>query len=537
MTSATDRSWSGFEGIDPHGLRDLAATGDAASRALHEHARNGATAVALAPDAMAVGAVRRVLHVADDLHRWSTDLRGRADAIEAGQGAVGARVGAAIVSAVALTRSLAQAAGGELFGVGREVAMIRAGLTQRWEDWDVDGGDLRTMAGALSSLTGSERRSAVTVLGVPAIFRWVEELLFETGKELTATERTAHLTLIVDSLEIDELVMLVDILVGSGHGLDAVAIIGDAVAASSLDVVHLFDSVRRRLDDRDLAAGVLVGRALGTMAVSREPVVTIEAILGDAGSLGFVFWSASIHDQAGATSLFELTAAVGAVGDADLIARVVVELVAQTRMARGAVWLEALDRAIAELILKDPSGVIHRLRVDADIRGAAIVGWLQRLVGETHGPELVQGLVTGLLGPTAPDATWFAHPGVAMDYPNARDAGHVAGALVAAVHVEAARGKDTIATLGAMAVMGEAVGAMASSITAVVGALVPLAVGFGVEAVTRDADRQIDGAMAWLLGRIDERFEPDEAQGHAGLGSALLAFDEARDAMVEAWVP
>jgi hypothetical protein len=401
---------------------------------------------------------------------------------------------------------------------------------------------LGSIGAVAADATGTARGSVVdrggADLDLPGAYAALDRFVLMPAAEVATDDRRLAAA-ILESLTLRDLVQVLRAMASAGHDVRGAARLGDVIAESGVDLGELVAGFADALGERDPFVAALVGHAVIRRPSDQIGREILPGLLDVPGRLATVIWGAAIgteRSQAGG-GLDHLVASISQSGDATMAAEAAAELMRATLEPYGAVWRAELDRTIASIIGGDASGVLGELGFTVDPDGDAMVPWVRRLFGEPEGPRHLGAITAGLVGEGPVAAQWLAATGDAGEFTGAITAGYLNGVVTVATRLVAANAHDTVAAMGRIAAVVEALAAIGTKMVAVVDSLLPGSVDLGLDAASDSADGRIEAAMWDVLEAIDERFEPDRDHGVAGLGDALLALDDRRDELVRVWFP
>ena len=504
-------------------------------RAVEAHAGQVAVVLGDMRPAAAVAARGVLIRVVEDLSGWRLQLQDRAAQIVAGQTA-----GPAPAPCPTVDDGLS-----DPVVVDGAVRDVTRWMDQGWFDWDVTADDLANIEALLVPLSGADLGAVIRRLDPVILTRWLSEMMSRVNG-LSRAHRQQLLARLVAGLDGAALTLLASRALAVGSTRLAVDL-GDAVAASASDeAIETLVLTRELVDGPGLDGPMLVARALqGVDDRDRFASIVGELVAEPTRFVAIVSWGAAIANGSdGAVApppLDGLLAALGEIGDADLRAEVVVRLVDVLAEPRHDDFKAHIDEAIARLLEAETAATLAALSTRRDVGGGAMITWVRRLFDAPDGPALLRRVTIAAAGPEVPSdpsmyAAWFAEPGGEPGYrfPNARNLGYVAGVLTVAARAEGAEAGRVIDHL--LLVPGAMEGLLAATRTVVKLAswVFPSGMDTAIDALGRGAYERVDGAVAALEATILERFEPDPA-ADPDLGSALLAFDDRMDAVVEWW--
>jgi hypothetical protein len=418
-------------------------------------------------------------------------------------------------------------------------------MDQGWFDWDVTAHDLANIEALLVSLSGADLGAVIRRLDPGIVTRWLGEMTSRVNG-FSRAHRQQLLARLVAGLDGAALTVLASSALAASSTRLAVDL-GDAVAASAPDeAIEALVLTRELLDGPGLDGPMLVARSLqGVDDRDRFASIVGELVAEPARFVAVVSWGAAIANGSdGALApppLDQLLAALGEIGDADLRAEVVVGLVDLLAEPRHDDFKAHIDEAIARLLEAESAATLAALSTRRDVAGEAMITWVRRLFDAPDGPALLRRVTIAAAGSEVPSdpstyAAWFAAPGGEPGYrfPNARNLGYLAGVLTVAARAEGAEAGRVIDHL--LLVPGAMEGLLAATRTVVKLAswLFPSGMDAAIDGLGRGGYERVDDAVAGLEATILEHFEPDPA-ADPDLGSALLAFDDRMDAVVDRW--
>jgi hypothetical protein len=503
-------------------------------RAVEAHAGQVAAVLGAMRPAAAVATRGVLMRIVEDLGGWRHQLQDRAAQIVAGQAA-----GKALPRCPTVHDGVP-----DPVVVESAVRAVTRWMDQGWFDWDVTAHDLANIEALLVSLSGADLGAVIRRLDPGIVTRWLGEMTSRVNG-FSRAHRQQLLARLVAGLDGAALTVLASSALAASSTRLAVDL-GDAVAASAPDeAIEALVLTRELLEGPGLDGPMLVARSLqGVDDRDRFASIVGELVAEPTRFVAIVSWGAIANGSDGAVApppLDGLVAALGEIGDADLRAEVVVRLVDVLAEPRQDDFKAHVDEAIARLLEAETAATLAALSTRRDVAGEATITWVRRLFDAPDGPALLRRVTIAAAGSEVPSdpstyAAWFAAPGGEPGYrfPNARNLGYLAGVLTVAARAEGAEAGRVIDHL--LLVPGAMEGLLAATRTVVKLAswLFPSGMDAAIDGLGRGGYERVDDAVAGLEATILEHFEPDPA-ADPDLGSALLAFDDRMDAVVDRW--